>query len=322
MMRLIVLLALALLLAGCKDKAGGKAGADGGKIRCVATTGMVADLVRNVGGEHVEVVALMGPGVDPHLYKASEGDVRKLSEADIVFYNGLHLEAKLADILAHLQGKTTVAVAEGIDAARLLDWQDSGTHDPHVWFDVSLWGGSVMPRVHDALAAHDPEHADDYTSNAQFYGEQLLELHEYVQAQALTVPPDKRVIVTAHDAFRYFGRAYRFEVVGLQGISTEAQAGTADVQRLAKLIAARKIPAIFVESSVPKRNIEAVQEAVKARGWEVAVGGSLFSDALGDAGTAEGTYDGMVRHNIDVIVAALAGDSESKVGSRKSEVAK
>jgi manganese/zinc/iron transport system substrate-binding protein len=311
-MRLILLIAFVILMLGCKEKPAttDTATSSARKIRCVATTGMVADLVQQVGGERVEVAALMGPGVDPHLYKASEGDVSKLSDADMVFYNGLHLEAKLGDILAHLKGKPTVAVADGISkeptmVSMLLDWEDSGTHDPHVWFDVSLWR-EALDEVIISLIEHDPAGKDSYLQNGKRYDIELIALDEYVYTQAALVPKDQRVIVTAHDAFRYFGRAYGFEVVGLQGISTEAQAGTADVQRLAKLIAQRKIPAIFVESSVPRRNIEAVQEAVRAQGWEVKVGGSLFSDALGDAGTPEGTYVGMVRHNIDTIVTALS----------------
>lgn len=300
-----LLIAIALLVAGCTDRDEKSAtGTETRQLKVVATTGMVADLARHVGGEHVRVTALMGPGVDPHLYKASEGDVRLLSDADIICYNGLHLETKLGDILERLEGKLTVAVAEGIERTELLDWEGSGAHDPHVWFDVSLWA-VALERVREALADHDPAHAADYEANAALYSAQLLELDNYVREQAQRVPEDRRVIVTAHDAFRYFGRAYGFQVVGLQGISTEAQAGTGDVQRLAKLIADRKIPAIFVESSVPKRNIEAVQEAVRARGWEVSVGGSLFSDAMGDEGTPEGSYTGMVRHNIDTIVSAL-----------------
>ncbi len=271
---------------------------------------MVADLVRSVGGDRVTVMAMMGPGVDPHLFKASEGDVAALNDADIIFYNGLHLEAKLADILEHLEGKKTVAVADGIAMEHLLDWEGSGTHDPHVWFDVQLWSDASY-EVMKALVEFDPAGEDTYKENGLNYGAELWKLHDYVHKQALSVPKETRVLVTAHDAFRYFGKAYDFEVVGLQGISTEAQAGLADVQQLSKLIAERKIPAIFVESSVPKRNIEAVIQAVRARGWDVRVGGSLYSDAMGDEGTPDGTYIGMVRHNIDTIVSALKPPSKA-----------
>jgi manganese/zinc/iron transport system substrate-binding protein len=313
-----LLLAALLVLAGCARPAGGGAGEPGAAaggaasraapLKAVATVGMVADAVRNVGGERVQVTTLMGPGVDPHLYVPSEGDVRRLGEADLVFYNGLHLEARLGDVLTRMPGRvTSVAVAEAIDPARLLAAEDAeAAYDPHVWFDVGLWSVAVE-RVRDALIERDPPGADEYRANARAYLGALAELHGYVAARAEAVPAEQRVLITAHDAFNYFGRAYGFEVRGLQGISTASEAGAADVQELARLIAERKIPAIFVESSVPPRTIEAVREAVRARGWDVAIGGELYSDALGEAGTPAGTYAGMVRHNIDTIVGALAG---------------
>lgn len=275
-------------------------------IRVVATTGMVADVVTNVGGVRVQVTTLMGPGVDPHLFVPSEGDVTRLSSADMVFHNGLHLEARMGDVLKKMPGTVrSVAIAEAIEPARLLAPDGfEGTYDPHVWFDVALWM-TAADRVRDALAERDPAHAETYRSNAGAYRTQLTELDGYVRKQAEAVPASRRVLVTAHDAFGYFGRAYGFEVKGLQGVSTATEAGAADVQELATLIAERKIPAMFVESSVPARAIEAVQEAVRARGWEVAIGGELFSDALGAQGTPGGTYVGMVRHNIDTIVTAL-----------------
>jgi manganese/zinc/iron transport system substrate-binding protein len=271
---------------------------------------MIADIVENVGGERVEVTALMGPGVDPHLYKASEGDVIELQGADVIFYNGLHLEAQMGDVLERLNefGIKTVAVTDQIDRSLLqAPPQFQGNYDPHVWFDVTLWMKAVE-QVRETLVELDPASRSRYEVNAEAYLAELAELHQYVLDQASLIPPDQHVLITAHDAFNYFGRAYGFEVRGLQGISTEAQAGTADVQALAKFIAERQIPAIFVESSVPQRNIEAVQAAVRARGFEVKIGGSLFSDAMGSEGTPEGTYLGMVRHNIDTIVAALTGD--------------
>jgi manganese/zinc/iron transport system substrate-binding protein len=248
----------------------------------------------------------MGPGIDPHLYKASEGDVIRMQEADLVFYNGLHLEAKLGEVFERAQGRIrTVAVAEGIDESVLLAPPEfEGAYDPHVWFDVRLWMKAVE-RVRDTLVAVDPGSATYYQTNAEEYLRALAELDDYVRTEAGRVPAAQRVLVTAHDAFNYFGRAYGFEVSGLQGISTAAEAGTADVQALAELIAGRRIRAIFVESSVPPRTIEAVQAAVRARGFAVKIGGELFSDSLGSPGTPEGTYTGMVRHNIDTIVAAL-----------------
>jgi manganese/zinc/iron transport system substrate-binding protein len=277
-------------------------------IRVVTTVGMIADAVEHVGGNRVEVDGLMGPGIDPHLYKASEGDVRRLERADVIFYGGLHLEAKMADVLERIgERRLTRAVTDGIPRSRLIS-VGAGQHDPHVWFDVELWKGAVR-EVRDTLAAADPAHADGYRARAAAYLAELDALDAEVRRKSETVPPAARVIVTAHDAFGYFGRAYGFEVVGLQGISTASEAGAKDVQRLAELIATRRIPAIFVESSVSPRTIEAVEEAVRARGFDVEIGGSLFSDAMGSAGTPEGTYVGMVRHNADTITQALRGGS-------------
>jgi manganese/zinc/iron transport system substrate-binding protein len=267
---------------------------------------MIRDVVQNVGGDHVLAVGLMGPGVDPHLYKASEGDVRRLFRADVVFYGGLHLEAKMAEVLEEMGGRTrVVAVTDAIPRDRLLAPPEfEGSFDPHVWFDVKMWQMTV-DTIASTLAAADPANAAAYRRNAAAYHARLDSLDAYVRAQAARVPREQRVLVTAHDAFNYFGRAYGFQVRGLQGISTASEAGTGDVQALAEFIARRRIPAVFVESSIPRRTIEAVQEAVRDRGWDVRIGGSLYSDAMGDPGTPEGTYDGMVRHNIDTLVGAL-----------------
>jgi manganese/zinc/iron transport system substrate-binding protein len=295
---------LTLLLAGC----GGDAAAENdGRLYVVTTIGQIADAAAIVGGEHVRIDSLMGPGTDPHLYTASAGDVDKLRDADVVFYNGLFLEAQLEDILEQMsERQTVVAVSAGIDRDELLPSSTyADEYDPHIWFDVTLWMQAVE-QIRDTLMAEDPAHAADYEANAAAYLAELEELHAYVLSQASRVPEEQRALVTAHDAFNYFGRAYGFEVLGLQGISTAAEAGTADVHNLAEFITTRRIPAIFVESSVPVRNVEAVQAAVRARGFDVQIGGRLFSDAMGDAGTPEGTYVGMVRHNIDTIVAALS----------------
>jgi manganese/zinc/iron transport system substrate-binding protein len=303
----LVVLTLSLLLSACATETGGNSN---GKLNIVTTTGMIADIAKNVGGEYVEVTSLMGPGVDPHLYKASEGDIRRLQEANLIFYNGLHLEAQLGEVLEKMNdfNITTVAVADEIDPAILLSHpQYDDAFDPHIWFDVTLWMQAVR-RVQATLSETDPAHKSAYEANASAYLMQLEELHQYVLDQAQTIPVEKRVIITAHDAFSYFGRAYGFEVRGLQGISTESQAGTADVQALVSFIVEKQIPAIFVESSVPQRNVEAVQAAVQSQGFDVQIGGSLFSDAMGGEGTPEGTYIGMVRHNIDTIVAALKGE--------------
>ena len=283
------------------------------RIRAVVTIGQIADVVRNVAGDRVDLVGLMGPGIDPHLYRASEGDVVSLAEADIVFYNGLHLEAKMADVFEKMGGSvTTVAVTDDIDRGELLNPPEfDGAYDPHVWFDVAKWM-TVTEAIRDSLATIDPEHAELYESNALDYLAQLEELHRYVAEQARRVPREQAVLITAHDAFNYFGQAYDFEVRGLQGISTATETGTADLSGLADFIVERQIPAIFVETSVPQRFIEALREAVASRGSQVSIGGSLFSDAMGDAGTPEGTYIGMVRHNIDTIVAGLTASRESE----------
>lgn len=300
---------LLLLLAGCQpqdESAGGKADLSSRRIRVITTTGMIADAVRNIGGERVQVRALMGPGVDPHLYKASEGDVIRMADADIIFYNGLHLEGKMAEVFEQMQRRVkTAAISDGIARDSLLSPPAfQGNYDPHIWFDVSLWMEGVK-NIGENLAILDTASAEIYQHNTAVYLKLLSELDAYVHQQAGRVPGEKRVLITAHDAFNYFGRAYGFEVRGLQGISTAAEAGTADIQNLAQFIVERKIPAVFVETSVPPRYIEALQAAVRARGFMVKIGGSLYSDAMGTSGTPEGTYPGMVRYNIDTIVNAL-----------------
>lgn len=303
-----LLLIFALILAGCGSSKANASNGDG-PLQVVATVGQLADIAQIVGGAHVKVTGLMGAGVDPHLYVATEGDVDLLQNADIIFYNGLFLEAQLDQILKQLaQRKTVTAVGETIDPALLLPWEGhENQFDPHIWFDVTLWMKAVEA-VRDTYVKTDPDHAADYEANAAAYLKELQALHAYVQEQAKRVPDAQRVLITAHDAFHYFGRAYGFEVRGLQGISTATEAGTADVRDLANFIVERKIPAIFIESSVPVRNVEALQAAVQAQGYAVAIGGSLFSDAMGDPGTPDGTYIGMVRHNIDTIVGALLGE--------------
>lgn len=275
-------------------------------IRVITTTGMIADAVKNVGGNRVMVTALMGPGVDPHLYKASEGDVSRMVKADIIFYNGLHLEGKMVEVFAHMRRRVkTAAVSDGIDRNRLLSPPGyEGTYDPHIWFDVKLWMKAVE-YIGEVLIALDSSHAETYQKNLHDYLNILSELDRYIIQEANKTEKLKRVLITAHDAFHYFGRTYGFEVKGLQGISTAAEAGTADVQNLADFIVDRKIPAVFVETSVPPKYVEALQAAVQARGYNVKIGGNLYSDAMGNTGTQEENYIGMVRHNISTIVNAL-----------------
>jgi manganese/zinc/iron transport system substrate-binding protein len=292
--------------AGC---GGGPVVSAPGPLKVVATTTIVADLVETIGGEDVALEALMGPGVDPHLYKPSAGDVWRLSSARAVFYSGLHLEGKMGEVFAETnrRGVTTVAVADCIPEQELITAEGiGGVHDPHVWFDVLLWSHAAEC-VRDALADLDPDHAAAYERRADAYRAELAALDAWARERAAALPADRRVLVTAHDAFAYFGRAYGFEVRGLMGVSTAAEAAAADVQGLAELIAERRIPAIFVESSVSPRFIRALREAVAARGFAVAIGGSLYSDALGDTSGPAATYPGMVRSNIETIVAALAG---------------
>ena len=304
---LLLITLFALVLSGCSQQTSTSV-----TINVVSTTGMINDIVKNVGGSHVEAVGLMGAGVDPHLYKASEGDVSLLSSSDIIFYNGLHLEAKMTDILEKMgEQRSVVAVTNHLDRAILRTPPEfNGQYDPHVWFDVTLWMKAVE-QVRDTLVEKDPANADEYQQNTAVYLKKLEELHAYVQKQANTISPEQRVLVTAHDAFGYFGRQYGFDVKGLQGISTASEAGAKDVSQLADFIAERKLNAIFVESSVPQKNVEALQEASHSRGWDVAIGGQLYSDAMGDAGTFEGTYIGRVTANINTIANALKGKGES-----------
>lgn len=319
------LLLLFLCWAACAREQG-KAGPDISTrpVRVVTTIGMLTDVVRNIGGDRVEVTGLMGPGVDPHLFKASAGDVTAMQQADIVFYNGLHLEGAMGKLFHRMAGaRRTVAAAEAIPPERLQAHDDSpGLHDPHVWFDVTLWM-EVARAVATALEELDPAHAEGYRERLGVYLRRLEALHAWARARAEELPLDRRVLITAHDAFRYFGRAYGFEVHGLQGISTVAEAGTSDLRELAGFIVERRVPAIFVESSVPRRTIRALQAAVEARGFSVTIGGELYSDALGDPTTPEGSYEGMIRHNVDTIVDALKGaparspDAEAQLRSAR-----
>lgn len=282
-------------------------------IKVVATIGMIGDAVKKIGGDRVEVVSLMGPGVDPHLYKPTAGDVSELEDADIIFYGGLELEGRMTDTFVKIArtGKITIPVTENIPEELLRQPAEfEGKFDPHVWFDVTLWMYAVNT-INTQLAEFSPDDAPTFQTNTDAYLAQLTELDRYVRDQVALIPEQSRVLITAHDAFGYFGQQYGLEVHGLQGASTATEASASDVRTLADLIVERQVRAIFVESSVPPATIEAVQAAVRDRGWEVAIGGQLFSDAMGEDGTPAGTYIGMVRHNVDTIVTALAGTSGS-----------
>ena len=298
---------VALVAQGCAPPEAGR-DTTSGPLRVVATTGMIGDAARRLGGEHVAVTALMGPGVDPHLYKASEGDVRLLADADLILYNGLHLEGKMGDVLVKMaRTRPVVAVSEDLPRDELREPPEmAGQYDPHVWFDVALWAKTLAP-IERELARLAPAHAATFAANRQAYEAELAELDAWVKERIATIPLEQRVLITAHDAFGYFGRRYGIRVVGLQGISTLAEAGLKDVDRVVDEIVAKRIPAIFVESSVPRRAIEAVESAVRSRGHQVVIGGQLFSDALGAADSPAGNYPGMVRANVETIVRSLGG---------------
>ena len=302
-MRRIYILLCALIATACSAP---EQEASNGRIKIVATTGMVADLARNIGGDRVEVIGLMGPGVDPHYYKASQGDSARITDADIVLFNGLFLEGKMEDIFAKMaRSKKVVAVAGGVDEKNLRRPPEFlGHFDPHIWFDVSLWAQTVEVAV-ASLSELDPEGAEVYRRNGEQYRARLDALHQWVIEQVGQISEQQRVLITAHDAFGYFGLAYGFEVVGLQGISTVAEYGVNDVTQLVDRIVERQVKAIFVESSVPVRSIEAVRQGCLNRGFEVVIGGTLYSDAMGGAGSGADSYVGMVESNVNTIVGAL-----------------
>jgi manganese/zinc/iron transport system substrate-binding protein len=300
-MRNILYILIALIIISCKN-----ASEESGKLKVVTTTSMLTDLIKNIGGDLIEVNGLMGAGVDPHLYKASEGDVTKLYEADVIFYNGLHLEGKLVEVFEKMRAKKiTVSLGGNLDKNELIGSEYfASNYDPHVWFNIQFFK-QFGDKVAETLATNDTVNAERFRENNTRYQKKLDELETEVKATIETLPKEKRILVTAHDAFNYFGKQYGFNVVGLQGISTATEAGVQDVQRLSQFIIDHKVKAIFIESSVPRRTIEALQEAVLSKNHEVVIGGSLYSDALGNAGTVEGTYLGMFRANVKTIVDAL-----------------
>jgi manganese/zinc/iron transport system substrate-binding protein len=315
---------VAIVVGGCDragtrssaTKGGGATDARPGQLRVVATTGMIADAARIIAGERAAVTALMGPGVDPHIYKATPADVRTLSEADVILYNGLHLEGRINDTLERLAGtKAVVQVTDTlVPSGKLISLAEAGAapsggskqFDPHVWFDVAMWS-QVVQRIGVALSERDPQSAPQFGAAAEQYGRVLTELHAFARATLGTIPGDRRVLVSAHDAFSYFGRAHGLEVLAIQGISTDSEASLRDINALVDLLVSRRIPAVFVESSVPRKTIEALVEGCRARGHEVRIGGELFSDALGERGTPEATYVGMMLHNIEAVTRALGG---------------
>jgi manganese/zinc/iron transport system substrate-binding protein len=297
----IVVPVLALLGSGCGEPA-----AEQRRPTVVATTTIVADLVRQLAAERVDVVSLMGPGIDPHSYRPTPRDADRLARADLILASGLHLEGKLAELLERMsRRKPVVFVAEAVDESLRLE-AAAGIADPHVWFDLSLWTACIDPAV-AALAELVPEAATTFEAAGVRYREQLMAAHEDVAMAISSIPLEQRVLVTAHDAFRYFGRAYGIEVVGVQGVSTESEAGLADINRLVDLLVERQVPAVFVETSVPDRSVKAIIEGAASRGHEVTTGGRLYSDALGEPGSGGESLEGAIRANVAVIVDALGG---------------
>jgi len=301
-MKKTLLFLIVTLVFSCKNDP-----KDNGKLNVVTTTSMITDLVKNIGGDSLNVQGLMGSGVDPHLYKASEGDVSKLVNADIIFYNGLHLEGKLVEVFEKMGSATKIpiALADELDETTLIgsDYFASN-YDPHVWFDIDYFK-QFANKVTNILSEMNPDNNAIFEANKTKYISKLDQLQDKVRSIIATLPQEKRILVTAHDAFNYFGKAYGFEVVGLQGLSTATEAGVQDVQKLAAFIIEKQIKEVFVESSVPRRTIEALQAAVKSKDHNVEIGGTLYSDALGNPGTIEGTYIGMFEYNVNTIVNAL-----------------
>lgn len=300
-MKKLVLLSLLSLMVSCAEPIK----KEGTSIVC--TTGMLADAVQNLllGVDSIELTALMGPGTDPHLYKANQGDVLALSRADLIIYNGLHLEGKMNEIFAKLPDPKVYAAADQLPKKALINASDyASAYDPHVWFDLNLWQG-VVQSLSQRLIKLLPEHRSAISLNTNNYQDRLKRLHSWAKNRVKEIPENQRVLITAHDAFKYFGKAYGLEVRGLQGISTTAEYGIGDISALADFIAGRKIKAVFVENSVDPRAIEAVMEAVQSRGSDLHLGGELYSDAMGAPNSEAGTFLGMFHTNVETIHKAL-----------------
>ena len=302
MKRIILIISIVTLFLSCKNE---KKTND--KLNVVTTTSMVTDLVKNIAGTQINLQGLMGSGVDPHLYKASEGDVSKLANADLIFYNGLHLEGKLVEVFEKMHNKKTktIAISDALDKNTLIGSEYfASNYDPHIWFNISYWKQAtqfIVKKLSEAI----PEQKAIFETNGENYLKQLNTLKTKLETTIEVLPKENRILVTAHDAFNYFGKSFGFEVVGLQGLSTATEAGVQDVQKLMAFIIEKNVKAIFVESSVPKKTIQALQEAVKSKNHEVIIGGTLYSDALGNTETIEGTYIGMFEYNVNTIVNAL-----------------
>jgi manganese/zinc/iron transport system substrate-binding protein len=273
--------------------------------KMVCTTSILADTAQNIAGDQWHITSLMGPGVDPHTYHATEQDVHALAHAELILYHGLHLEGKIVHLLEQMNRYTkSVGVCELLPKEYLIESEMQGIYDPHVWHDVALWK-LVATYILHTLVEHDPEHKDQYTARAQAYLDKLTNLEREIIESIQSIVPSQRVLITAHDAFSYYGLRYGIQVLGLQGVSTDAEAGTRDIQELVQFIVGNKIKAIFVESSISPRNIQAVQNGARAQSWQVAIGPELYSDALGDSESAAKSYIDMIRYNTQAIKSAL-----------------
>ncbi len=302
----VLLLGFMMVLSACggEETAEPAAAEDKEKITIVTTIAQIADPIREIGGQHVEVTSLMGPGVDPHLYQATQGDINKLQKADVIFYNGLHLEGNMEEILSNMDAEKVVfALGEALSEDDLLV-DEEGAIDPHIWFDIGLWQQALDEAVGE-LVEYKPDAKDELEKNKEKYFAEMDELKADALDKMSVIPEEQRVLVTAHDAFGYFGRMNGIEVIGLQGLSTEDEIGLTDIQSTIDLLIEKKVPAVFVESSISQKSIQSVIDGASASGHKVSLGGELFSDAMGEEGTEEGTYLGMYRHNIHTIFEAL-----------------
>ena len=301
--------ALSFIISACSSNENSGNGAADDKLNVVTTIAQIAEPISVIGGDRVKVQSLMGPGVDPHLYNATQGDISKLENSDMVLYSGLHLEANMVRVFEEIgKNKPVIAIGEAIPKERLL--QDAGgATDPHIWFDIDLWQLGLEAATEELKKAS-PDNASYFEANKKKYFEEMAALKVESQEKLTQIPQEMRVLVTAHDAFGYFGRMHDIQVVGLQGLSTEDEIGLSDIDNTVKLLVEYKVPAVFVESSINPASINAVIEGAKKQGLEVKLGGSLYSDAMGDAGTTEGTYLGMYRHNVETIYQALRGNGE------------
>lgn len=308
-MCVISALLIGTLLVGCAQKQQQETakGEDNGKIQVVATTTQVDDLMRQIGGDKVQVTSLMGPGVDPHGFEPSPADTKTLQNADVIAYNGYHLEAIFTDVLENFEkeGKNVIRMSDAINEGQEIKSAEEGLeNDPHIWFSVDIWKQAAQHTA-DELSQIDPDNKATYQKNADKYIKELSDLKAYIEKRTAEIPANSRYLVTAHDAFNYFGKQFGYEVVGIQGLNSQTEAGTGDISQVAETIAEHKVKAVFIESSVSDRNVQALIQAVQAKGENLEVGGELYSDALGSADEHADSYIDMYKHNIDTLVDAL-----------------